>query len=65
MHSHVHAHLRTLAISTVDVGGPGETTDTNRPYRITIGDAWYNLNDANHYNNLHTHDGSHISGEFV
>jgi hypothetical protein len=28
------------------VGGPGETTRTNRPYRITIGTAWYNLNDA-------------------
>ena len=59
---HVHAHLRALAVATNEVGGPGETSRSNRPYRINIGTTWYNMNSAGHYNNLHTHDGSHISG---
>ena len=92
IYRHVHAHLRSLAVATAAVGGPGETREDNRPYRIILGTAWYNFNRAGpspspwplplssllrllealrgrgsglmagDYNNVHTHDGSHISG---
>jgi uncharacterized protein (TIGR02466 family) len=54
---HIHSYLRSLAKSTEQVGGPGL-----KKYRITLGDTWYNINGKGHYNNVHTHDGSHISG---
>ena len=46
IYRHVHAHLRSLAVATAAVGGPGETREDNRPYRIILGTAWYNFNRA-------------------
>eukprot|EP01051_Picozoa_sp_SAG22_P001493 SAG22_NODE_59_length_23617_cov_252.868144_11_plen_320_part_00 len=57
IYRHVHAYLRALAKSTASVGGPGA-----KPYRIFLGTSWYNINKKGHFNNVHTHDGSHLSG---
>eukprot|EP01048_Picozoa_sp_COSAG05_P002749 COSAG05_NODE_119_length_17779_cov_273.146049_3_plen_820_part_00 len=57
IHNHIHAYLRSLALSTEGVGGPGMQS-----YRIVLGATGYSINTRGTYRSARIDDGAHISG---